>query len=187
MSYCSMPHATTGQPSASLFLGHPICTRFDLLHHESERKVIRKQAWHDAHPQFHKFAVGDTVMIRDARDKSQWRTGTVMEQRGPLSHQVQLWSDVIQHRHVDHLHEWVPARLTNAGPPVVMYQHRHQLRWLKPPVMFLMNNRSRSKLMPIHHTVHRRFCLLVPRRTPSQWRRIVAISRRVLPSLYVYI
>ena len=56
-----------------------------------------------------------------------------------------------------------------------MYQHRHLLCWLKPPVMFLMNNRSRSTLMPNHHMVHRKFCLLIPRRTPSQWRRIVAI------------
>ena len=125
-------------------------------------------------------------MIRDGRDKSQWRPGTVMDQRGPMSHQVQLRSDVIQHRHVDRLCEWLPAHLTNAGPPVVMYQHRHLLRWLKPPVMFLMNNRSQSTLMPNHHTIHRRFCLLVPRKTPSQWRRIVAILRRVLPSLYVY-
>ena len=108
-------------------------------------------------------------------DKSQWRTGTVMDQRGPMSHQVQLWSDMIQHRHVDHLCKWVPACLTNAGPPVVMYQHRHLLCWLKPPVMFLMNNRSRSTPMPNHHMVHRKFCLLIPRRTPSQWRRIVAI------------
>ena len=36
-----------------------------------------------------------------------------------MSYQVQLESGVIQHRHVDHLREWVPARLTNAGPPVV--------------------------------------------------------------------
>ena len=132
MSYCSILHATTGQSAALLFLGHLIRNRFDLLRHESERKVIWKQARHDAHPQFHKFAVGDTVMIRDARDKSQWRTGTVMEQRGLMSYQVQLQSNVIQHRHVDHLHEWVPARVTNAGPPVVMYQHWHLLRWLKP-------------------------------------------------------
>ena len=125
-------------------------------------------------------------MIRDGRDKSQWRSGTVMEQRGLMSRQVQSQSDMIHYRHVDHLREWVPARLTNAGPPVVMYQHRHLLCWLKPPVMFLMNNGSRSTLMPIHHTVHRRFCLMVPRRTPSQWRRIVAILHRVLPSQYVY-
>ena len=42
-----------------------------------------------------------------------------MEQRGPMSYQVQWQSGVIQYRHVDHLREWVPARVTNTGPPVV--------------------------------------------------------------------
>ena len=68
---------------------------------------------------FMSLQVGDNVMIRDGRDKSLWRPGTVMEQRGPMSYQVQLESGVIQHRHVDHLCEWVPTRVTNAGPPVV--------------------------------------------------------------------
>ena len=42
-----------------------------------------------------------------------------MEQRGPMPYQVQLESGVIQHRHVAHLREWVPAHVTNASPPVV--------------------------------------------------------------------
>ena len=58
-------------------------------------------------------------MIRDGWDKSLWRPGTVIELRGPVSYQVQLGSGVIQHRLVDHLREWVPARVTNAGPPVM--------------------------------------------------------------------
>ena len=123
MSYRSTPHATTGQSPASLFLGRPIRTRFDLLRPELGRKVRGEQARqkqrYDAHTRFREFAVGDKVMIRDGRDKSQWRPGTVMEKRGPVSYQVELESGVIQHRHVDHLREWVPARVTNAGPPVV--------------------------------------------------------------------
>ena len=63
--------------------------------------------------------MGDKVMIPDGRDKSLWMPGTVIEQRGPVSYQVQLESGVIQHRHVDHLREWVTARVTNAGLPVV--------------------------------------------------------------------
>ena len=58
-------------------------------------------------------------MIRDGWDKSLWRPGTVMEQRGPVLYQVQVESGVIQHRHVDYLREWVPTRVANAGPPVV--------------------------------------------------------------------
>ena len=123
MSCCSTRHATTGQSPASLFLGRPIHTRFDLLRPELGGKVRGEQARqkqrHDAHSRFCEFAVGDKVMICDDRDKSLWRPGTVMELRGPVSYQVQLESGVIQHRHVDHLREWVPACATNAGPPVV--------------------------------------------------------------------
>ena len=39
MSYRSTPHATTGQSPASLFLGRPIRTHFDLLRPELGRKV----------------------------------------------------------------------------------------------------------------------------------------------------
>ena len=63
--------------------------------------------------------MGDKVMICDGQNKSQWRPGTVMDQRGPMSYQVQWQSGVIQHRHVDHLREWVPACVTNTGPPVM--------------------------------------------------------------------
>ena len=122
MSYRSTPHATTGQSPASSFLGRPIRTRFDLLRPELGRKVreqARQKQRHDAHSRFREFAVGDKVMIRDGRDKSLWRPGTVMELRGPVSYQVQLESGVIQLRHVDHLREWVPARATNAGPSAV--------------------------------------------------------------------
>ena len=119
MSYCSTPHATTGQSPASLFLGRPIRTRFDLLHPEFERKMrgeqARRKQKHDAHTRFRKFAVGDKVMIRDGQDKSLWRPGTVMEQRGPVLYQVQLESGVIQHRHVDHLCEWVSCEFTSTG------------------------------------------------------------------------
>ena len=122
-SYHSMPHATTGQSPASLFLGRPICTCFDLLLAALGRKVRGEQARqkqrHNAHTQFCKFAVCDKLMIRDGRDKSLWRPGTVMKQRGSVPYQVQLKSGVIQHRHVDQLCEWTPLRVTNAGPPVV--------------------------------------------------------------------
>ena len=62
MLHCSTSHATTGQSPASLFLGCPIRTRFDLLRPELGRKVTGEQARqkqrHDAHSRFHEFASG---------------------------------------------------------------------------------------------------------------------------------
>ena len=46
-----------------------------------------------------------------------------MEQRGPVSYQVQLKSGMIQQRHVDHLREWVPAHVINtSSTPVISTQ-----------------------------------------------------------------
>ena len=74
MTYRSTPQATTGQLPASLFLGRPIRTRFDLMRPVLGEKVRAEQAhqkqYHDAHTKVCQFTVGTRVMIRDGRDKS---------------------------------------------------------------------------------------------------------------------
>ena len=56
MTHRSTPHATTGQSPASLFLGRPIRTRFDLLRPEVGNRVRGEQACqkqhHDTHARF---------------------------------------------------------------------------------------------------------------------------------------
>ena len=112
MTYRSTPHATTGQSPASLFLGRPIRTRFDLMRPVLGEKVRGEQAhqkkYHDAHTRFRQFSVGSRVMVRDGRDKSTWRPGTIRERRGPVSYLVQLDSGEVQRKHVDHLREGTP-------------------------------------------------------------------------------
>ena len=69
MSYRSTPHATTGKSLASLFLGRPIRTRFDLTRPVVGEKVGREQArqkqHHDARARFRQFAVGTSVMVQE--------------------------------------------------------------------------------------------------------------------------
>ena len=107
MTYCSTPQATTGQSPASLFLGRPIQTRFDLMRPVLGERVRAEQAHqkqcHDAHTKFRQFTVGTRVMIRDGRDKSIWSPGIIRECRGPVSYLVQLDSGAVQRKHVDHL------------------------------------------------------------------------------------
>ena len=113
MTYRSTPQATTGQSPASLFLGRPIRTRFDLMRPVLGEKVRAEQAHqkqcHDAHTKFRQFSVGTRVMVRDGRDKSTWSPGTIRERRGPVSYLVQLDSGAVQRKHVDHLREWTPV------------------------------------------------------------------------------
>lgn len=117
MSYRSTPHATTGTSPASLFLGRPIRTRFDLLRPMVGEKVCREQArqkqHHDAGTHFRQFAVGARVMVREGRDKSVWKPGTILERRGPVSYLVQLDGGQMQRKHVDHIREAF-------APPVVI-------------------------------------------------------------------
>ena len=74
MTYRSIPQATTGQSPASLFLGRPIRTRFNLMRPELGEKVRAEQAHqkqcHDAQAKICQFRVGTRVMIRDGSDKS---------------------------------------------------------------------------------------------------------------------
>lgn len=112
MTYRSTPHATTGQSPASLFLGRPIHTQFDLMHPVVGDKVRAEQArqkqCHDACASFRQFAVGSRVMIREDRDKSTWSPGIIKEHRGLVLNLVQLDSGPVQRKHVDHLREWNP-------------------------------------------------------------------------------
>ena len=89
MSHRSTPHTTTGKSPASLFLGRPLRTRFDLLCPVVGEKLCREQArqkqHHDTVTRFSQFAVGARVMVREGRGKSVWKPGTIVERQGPVS------------------------------------------------------------------------------------------------------
>ena len=128
MSYRSTPHATTGKSPASLFLGRPMRTRFDLMCPVDGEKVGREQArqkqHHDTRARFRQFAVGTRVMVREGRDKSVWKPGTILERRGPVSYLVQMDGGQMQRKHVDHIRELFtpPAVITSevaTGPSTV--------------------------------------------------------------------
>ena len=110
MSYCSTPHATTGVSSASLFLGRPIQTRFDLLRPNLGERVCvsqgKQKSHHDRKGTLREFAVGARVMVRDGRVAFCWVPGTILERRGPVSYVVELDSGVVGRKHVDHIRAW---------------------------------------------------------------------------------
>ena len=110
MSYRSTPHATTGVSPASLFLGRPIRTRFDLLRPNLGERVCvsqgKQKSHHDRKGTLREFAVGARVMVRDGRDAFRWVPGTILERRGPVSYVVELDSGVVGRKHVDHIRAW---------------------------------------------------------------------------------
>ena len=108
LAYRNTASSTTGVRPAELLLRHPLRTRLDLLRPSLRNRVLSKQAdqkrCHDAHTKFREFEVGQNVLVRNLRGGPKWVPGTVLEQTGPVSYQVQV-SDHVWRRHIDQLLE----------------------------------------------------------------------------------
>ena len=107
LTYRSSPHSTTGVPPCKLFLNRDIRTRMDLLRPEVADKVATKQAeqkqQHDLKAKPRDLMVGQRVMVRNMRSGPSWIPGTIVRQKAPLTYLVQVGSDQVWRRHVDHL------------------------------------------------------------------------------------
>ena len=105
--YRTTPQASTQQPPCVLFLGRPLCTRFDLLHPDLTRKVEEKQAkqknQHDQHAKPRQFKVGQAVLAKNMRPGDAWIPGVIVKQSGPVSYQVDVGEGRVWKRHLDHL------------------------------------------------------------------------------------
>ena len=63
-------------------------------------------------------------MVREGRDKSVWKPGTILERRGPVSYLVQMDGGQMQRKHADHIRKLLtpPAVITSevaTGPSTV--------------------------------------------------------------------
>ena len=88
------------------------------------REQARQKQHHDARARFRQFAVGARVMVREGRDKSVWKPGTILEHRGPVYYLVQMDGGQIQRKHVEHIREGfapsaVMASEVSTGPSTV--------------------------------------------------------------------
>ena len=92
MQYRSTPHATTGTPPSTLFLGSPLRTRLDLLRPNIVARVRAKQvdqkAYCDWRCQLRKLHIGQMVFTRNMREGPNRVPGVVKDQIGPLTYLV---------------------------------------------------------------------------------------------------
>ena len=114
LSYCTTPHATTGETPSLLLLGHQIRTRFDILQSDREHHFCSKQAtqktWHHTRTKDGEFQVGSHVLARDWRDTpAGWKPGVVAEHTGPLSYNILLHSGRTWKRYTEHLRVLAPV------------------------------------------------------------------------------
>ena len=106
-SYRSTPHATTATTPSELFLQRQLGTQFDLLKPSTKGAVEARQAAqkanHDQHSRFRSFAIGTSVMFKDFCHSQQWIPGTIVQNLGPLTYQVDVGDGQLLKRHIDHL------------------------------------------------------------------------------------
>ena len=109
LMYRSTPHSTTNVAPCTLFLKRQLRTLLDLLRPNVEDDVVSKQAdqklQHDQHCKSRELYIGQRVLVRNVRPGQSWIPGTVIERNGPLSYLVQVSSDKVWKRHIDHIRE----------------------------------------------------------------------------------
>ena len=121
--YRITPHTTTGRSPAELLLGRQPRSRLDLLHPDTGVKVRESQArqshGHDKHTRARAFQIGDRVYVRNFVGVPTWLEGTILDQIGPVSFQVQLTDGRTRKRHVDHMRIRYPEEILPSEPIVV--------------------------------------------------------------------
>ena len=173
-TYRSTPHATTQQPSCSLFLGRTIRTRLDLLRPSLQDQVMAKQAsqkdQHDQHAHSRSLEAGQPVMVKNMRPGDNWIPGVIMKQLGPVSFLADVGEGRAWKRHLDHLKiqdlpeplqevspEEVPAEVVEAVPtlmepstavPVTVTPSRTEVPDHAAPISIPVNQRSPMATSP---------------------------------------
>lgn len=111
--YRITPHATTGQPPATLLMNRHVRTRLDLVKPNQEATVLDKQEksklQHDTSAYNRDIFVGDCVQARNFASGPKWLFGTVEEKTGPVSYTVRLEDGRLWRRHVDHIRTRFPV------------------------------------------------------------------------------
>ena len=104
--YRSTPHATTGMRPDELYLRRRIQTRFSLLSPNLTPRVEKYQqkqkVAHDGKRSLQTFKKGGKVLVLNKRGKTKWLSGTIVQQKSPVTYLVKVGSR-IRFCHADHL------------------------------------------------------------------------------------
>ena len=133
LKYRITPHTTKGRSPAELLLGRQPKSRLDLLHPDTNAKVLESQSsqkyGHDKHARARGFQVGERVYLQNFSGAPTWLTGKVLYPIGPVSFRVQLPDDQVKKQHVDHLRIRYPEDSPIPLPPFrSRYPYRNRPR-----------------------------------------------------------
>ncbi|XP_056008453.1 uncharacterized protein LOC125667469 [Ostrea edulis] len=116
-----MLHMQPRESPAKLFLGRTLSSRLDLVKPNTERDVKSKQfdmANKRGSP-LRAFEPGREVIVRDYRKnaKSNWVSGTISEQTGPVTYRVEVAPGQTWRRHIDQIQEFA-ANVSASDTPI---------------------------------------------------------------------
>ena len=104
--YRSTPHTTTGMRPDELFLRRRMHTHFSMLSPNLTPRVEKYQqkqkVVHDGKKSLQTFKRGKKVLVLDKCGKTKWLSGTVVEQRSPVTYVVEVGPRK-RFCHADHL------------------------------------------------------------------------------------
>ncbi|CAG2187289.1 unnamed protein product [Mytilus edulis] len=105
LAYRNTKHSTTNETPAKLMIGRDLKTRMNLLRPNIENQVQTKQEeMCDRRKTYQReFNDGQSVVVRDYRNKNKWTPGTISTKTGPVSYQVQIDPTTIWRRHADQI------------------------------------------------------------------------------------
>ena len=105
--YRITPHTTTGMAPSEMLMGRKLNSRLNLLKPSLDQRVQHRQECqkegHDKRAKVRSFEVGDSVYVKNHGRGDRWLSGTVVEQRGPLSYRIGLPDRRVVRCHQDHV------------------------------------------------------------------------------------
>lgn len=103
LQYRKMPHITTGESPASLFLKRHIRTKIDLLIPNIGSKIQNKNdAQRFRKNRMRYFKINEKVAVRNYTPEAKWKMGTIIAKEGKLHYRVQVGPNIWR-RHVDQI------------------------------------------------------------------------------------
>ncbi|CAC5377657.1 unnamed protein product [Mytilus coruscus] len=105
LAYRNTKHSTTNETPAKLMIRRDLKTRMNLLRPNIENQVqIKQEEMCDRRKTYQReFKDGQSVVVRDYRDKNKWTPGTISTKTGPVSYRVQIDPTTIWRRHADQI------------------------------------------------------------------------------------
>ncbi|KAM7315470.1 uncharacterized protein ISCGN_005253 [Ixodes scapularis] len=109
-TYRNIPHATTGEAPAVLFLGRRLRTRLDVLKPSVENRVARHQFRQmlQRSCRTREFKIKDRVRVWNPHRGDKWLKATILSRSGPVSYKLRVYRDhdtAIWRRHQDHIRQ----------------------------------------------------------------------------------